>query len=273
MAFQGIRPSIGRALGKGGVAPTPAVDFGDPPRAVLGCIQIATDFVLDTEAPLMMQKLPGVELRMQKLGLVSDKIGPDTYLRSADNIGKAVACMLPPERCTVLGLSCTSMSFALGPEAVDAQLRSSLPIDAPAKTTDMSRAQAAALRALGADRVALCTPYLEDVSQANEKMLEDNAGVSVVSRMTMGLDRDELSSLVTPECIRRWAIATDCADAQAVVIGCSALRACAPGFIDALELDLGKPVVTSTQAFLWSMLRTAGVEDQIDGYGVLLRDH
>ena len=65
----------------------------------------------------------------------------------------------------------------------------------------------------------------------------------------------------------------DCAEAQAVVLGCSAMRACGPGFIDGLERELGKPVVTSTQAFLWMMLRTAGVEDRIEGYGRLLREH
>ena len=31
----------------------------------------------------------------------------------------------------------------------------------------------------------------------------------------------------------------------------------------------GKPVVTSTQAFMWSMLRMAGVSDRIGGYGSL----
>ena len=41
--------------------------------------------------------------------------------------------------------------------------------------------------------------------------------------------------------------------AKVVVIGCSGFRACQPDFLDALEQRLGKPVVTSTQAFLWHM--------------------
>jgi maleate cis-trans isomerase len=32
-------------------------------------------------------------------------------------------------------------------------------------------------------------------------------------------------------------------------------------------------VVTSTQAFMWAMLRTAGVEDRTEGYGALFREH
>ena len=41
------------------------------------------------------------------------------------------------------------------------------------------------------------------------------------------------------------------------------MRACQPGFIDELEAVIGKPVVTSTQAFLWKLLRVAGIRDQI----------
>ena len=41
------------------------------------------------------------------------------------------------------------------------------------------------------------------------------------------------------------------------------MRACQPGFIDELEAVIGKPVVTSTQAFLRKLLRVAGIRDQI----------
>ena len=34
-----------------------------------------------------------------------------------------------------------------------------------------------------------------------------------------------------------------------------------------------KPVVTSTQATLWHVLRLAGVDPPIAGYGRLLREH
>ena len=43
--------------------------------------------------------------------------------------------------------------------------------------------------------------------------------------------------------------------------------------IDQLESRIGKPVVTSTQATLWHVLRLAGVDTPIAGYGRLLRDH
>merc|ERR1712013_637332 len=111
--------------------------------------------------------------------------------------------------------------------------------------TDMARGQTEAIRVLGARKVALFTPYIESVSLANVAMLEKCAGVEVISRMTMGLERDEQTSAVSLECIREWAKAVDVDEADVVVIGCSALRACPPNaFLDELEAELKKPVVT-----------------------------
>ena len=78
-----------------------------------------------------------------------------------------------------------------------------------------------------------------------------------------------IASAVDARTIAAWARAVDCEEADAVVVGCSAFRAAESGFIDELEAELGKPVVTSTQAFMWSMLRMAGVRDRIGGYGAL----
>ena len=261
--------SPGAALGRA-FASLPPVAFGAPPRAVLGCIQIPTDFVLDREGPKLIEGVPGVELRLQKLRMDSDAIAADTFERAAGSLGAAAAVLRPPERCTAVGLACTSMAFTLGGPRVDAELRRACPA---AATTDMARAQVAALRALGARRVALLTPYVEALAAANARTLEAEAGVNVRARATMGLEVDAQTTAVTPACIAAWARAVDATDADVLVVGCSAFRACDHGFVDALEADLGKPVVTSTQAFLWAMLRAAGVEDRIPGYGALLRRH
>jgi len=43
------------------------------------------------------------------------------------------------------------------------------------------------------------------------------------------------------------------------------------GIIEALERDLGRPVVTANQASLWHCLRLAGVRAGVEDYGALLR--
>lgn len=87
-----------------------------------------------------------------------------------------------------------------------------------ARTTDMARAQTAALRYLGIRRVSLLTPYVAAVAEANADMLA-SAGVMVVQRCTMGLERDTQTSAVAPECIADWAEYVDCDQAEALVIG------------------------------------------------------
>jgi maleate isomerase len=247
------------------------VELEAPPRAVLGCIQVGTDFVLDCEGPALIALFPGVEIRLQKIPLIDLKISTNVLRASAIEIPYGVSALQPIDRCTIIGLACTSFAITLGESVVDELLkRAATPITV---TTDMARAQVRAIKTLGARKVALLTPYIEEVSLANSNMLEQ-AGIRVISRITMELDRDELSSRVNKNTIIEWAKRVNTSEAEVIVIGCSALRVCSKdGFIDTLEEEIGKPVVTSTQAFMWDMLRNAGVSDQVPGYGELFLHH
>ena len=55
--------------------------------------------------------------------------------------------------------------------------------------------------------------------------------------------------------------------ADAVFISCTALRTV--GAIEALEADLGKPVVSAIQVTFWDALRVAQVGDDCPGFGSL----
>jgi maleate isomerase len=57
--------------------------------------------------------------------------------------------------------------------------------------------------------------------------------------------------------------------ADGVLIGGTGFRCVA--IIEALEKELGRPVVTANQASLWRCLQHAGVKDPVEGYGRLLR--
>ena len=98
-------------------------------------------------------------------------------------------------------------------------------------------------------------------------------GFDVVGSASMGLIASEFTSQVSRTTILEYAaeLAAVAADADVLVIGCTAFRVTIPGFIDEIEQTVGKPVITSTQAFFWHMLRQSGVMDQIHGYGHLFR--
>lgn len=247
-----------------------------PSRTTLGCVQIPSDVTLEDEGPPFPEQM-GIGIQMTKVSFDSEDICAGTYLRAMqrEELTKgaktlAALAVSSGQKCDVLGLSCTSFSFTLGSAKVREQISAGYP---GVPVTDMAQAQLEALKALQAKQVALLTPYIEELSQANAEMLESMGGFRVVSRLTMNLPTDDLTSAVPPAEIADWAVRTDSPQADVVVIGCSGFRACQPDFLDALEQRLGKPVVTSTQAFLWHMARSAGDQKKIKGYGTLLSSH
>ena len=75
---------------------------------------------------------------------------------------------------------------------------------------------------------------------------------------------------VRPDHLAAFARSVDTPDAEAVFISCGALRSL--DIVEALERELGKPVICSNQAMMWHVLRLSGIADRIDGFGTLLRD-
>lgn len=56
-------------------------------------------------------------------------------------------------------------------------------------------------------------------------------------------------------------------ESEALFISCTNLHTIE--IIEKLENDLHKPVITSNQATTWNILRLAGIDDKIQGYGQL----
>mmetsp|Transcript_89318 Transcript_89318/g.255001 ORF Transcript_89318/g.255001 Transcript_89318/m.255001 type:complete len:330 (-) Transcript_89318:175-1164(-) len=250
-----------------------AIGFSPLRRAALAVVQVPTDFNMDSEAALLIANFQGVELRMQKItGLATDLCTPESYLPARKNVRDAAEALNVNNYCSVVGLACTSMSFTLGPEIVDAELKIAHP---KAKPVDMARSQVKAIRTLGCTVIGLVTPYIDAFHNNNINMLESGGDVTVASSVNLGLVKDEWTSMVDQQTITdavKEVIRMADTPLDAVVLGCSAFRVCVPGYISELETETGVSIVTSTQAFYWNCLRTGGVEDQIDGYGRLFQE-
>ena len=85
------------------------------------------------------------------------------------------------------------MSFTLGPEIVDAELKIAHP---KAKPVDMARSQVKAIRTLGCTVIGLVTPYIDAFHNNNINMLESGGDVTVASSVNLGLVKDEWTSMV-----------------------------------------------------------------------------
>ena len=144
--------------------------------------------------------------------------------------------------------------------------------DVPANST--AQAIVAALRALGARRIAMASPYTPETNAHEAHYLEDH-GIEVVASaglsLNTSLENIQKISRVPPPDVFAHAKSVDRPEAEAILICCTDFNTF--DAIEPLERALGKPVISSNSATLWHTLRSAGIEDRIEGLGTLLRDH
>lgn len=130
-----------------------------------------------------------------------------------------------------------------------------------------SHACHAALRHLGAMRVAVVTPF-DDAANAHVRAAFEETGFAVVS--IEGLACPALDTIgQTPAAdVRRAFVAADRPNADALVqvgTGLPVLHLVAD-----LERELTKPVVACNAAVYWEALRALGIDDPVPGFGRLL---
>lgn len=123
-----------------------------------------------------------------------------------------------------------------------------------------------ALRALGAGRVALVDPpwFSPELSALGAAYFQGQ-GVAVASHAPAGLPSEQRA--IHPGQVYEWTRANVPAAAEAVFFGGNGFRAV--GAIQALEEDLGVPVLSANQVLLWHLLRLAGTRAVVAGYGRL----
>jgi maleate isomerase/arylmalonate decarboxylase len=132
-----------------------------------------------------------------------------------------------------------------------------------------------ALRALGAKRVAVATPY-HDALNNHEKHFLEGHGFAVVALRGLGYGANgpaEYRNIarIPPAEVLVHARSVVRDDADTVLLSCTDMATL--DIIEPLERDTGKPVVSSNQATFWYALRRAGIADRLTGYGRLLAEH
>mmetsp|Transcript_2556 Transcript_2556/g.6773 ORF Transcript_2556/g.6773 Transcript_2556/m.6773 type:complete len:254 (+) Transcript_2556:3-764(+) len=247
----------------------PPVENPEKPRSVIGLLFLPTDHAVDGELGFLFSQFPGVQIRFQHLQQPNfTGVDVDTYLKTKDAI-TVTAANLQPQTLTGLALACTSMAFTLGLDVVDDLCRAAHP---QASITNMARATIKAFEALGHKDIAVLTPYIDELNANVSRTLAEH-GFIIHKMGGMGLQQDPDITAVPQDHILACAKLVDSPKAKAFFVSCSALRVCKDGFIDTLEKELGKPVITSNQATAWHLLRITGVEDRVSGFGTLFREH
>ena len=239
-------------------------DAGRNDRAKLGFVLLATEQTI--EENMFRLCPPGVGVHFTRAAN-PDSITVESLTRQAEDLARAASTLLPDGSLDVIGYACTSGSLVIGEDRVFAELSKGAP---KAQVTSLISGVLRALRAVSAKKIAVATPYLDEINQ-REAIYMERAGFEICNIRGLQLEKDSDMIRVRPDAIARLAKSVDHPEADALFISCGALRSI--DIVQDLENELGKPVICSNQAMMWDMLRLADIEDRIEGYGQLLREH
>ena len=154
--------------------------------------------------------------------------------------------------------ACTSGSFFRGRAHHEQLLADLARWSQGVPVTTASNAVVEALRALGARRPAVGTPYAPDINLRLQQFLgEYGFETSPVHGLFPTVVDDITLQSVDPEQVFAFGASLDRPDADAIVISCTGLPTSDVAY--RLEEHLGKPVVTSNLAILWQACWIGGI--------------
>jgi maleate isomerase len=209
---------------------------------------------------------PGVSMhftRMHAEGPAGTHAGQDERnLSQVASLPAAVKllAMVSPH---VIVLAHTATSYTLGQER-EAALVADMEALTGARFITAFGSTLAALEALGCKRIAYGTPYSEATTLQGKRHLEAH-GIEVVSHGMLANVRNIYEE--TEERAYAIARAVDRPDADAVFLSGTGMPTI--GALQALEDDLGKPVISAAAAMAWNALRVVGVKHGRPGHGRL----
>jgi maleate isomerase len=238
------------------------LDGGIAERAAIGVIVLGSDQTIEHEFRRILD-LPGVAFYESRIHNANN-INPETLKAMETSIADCAARILPGLPLDVVAYGCTSGAMVIGDDKVAARIHEARP--GVACSTPMAAAFAA-FKALGCSRIALLTPYIDEINQAMRAHLKAGGlDVPVMGSFNEGDDRKV--GRISPDSLRRAALELGASEAvEAVFVSCTALRLVEVA--TEIEAALGKPVTSSNHALAWHCLRLASVDDPLPHFGRL----
>ncbi|CAB1060047.1 hypothetical protein D1BOALGB6SA_4812 [Olavius sp. associated proteobacterium Delta 1] len=240
-----------------------SLDDGIGHRARIGIIALPDDQTIEHELRMIFD-LPGVACFVNRLPCDAT-ISPDSLKAMESEILRAASLILPDLSVDVMAFGCTSGSLFIGSKKVHELIHKA---HTHTVCTTPIEAATAALEALKARRIALITPYADEINQRLREHLRLNR-FEVPAMGSWNEPVDAKVGRISPESIREAVVDLGRSDrVDTVFISCTNLRALS--ILEELENELDKPVISSNQALGWHCLRLAGINDSLPQYGRLL---
>jgi maleate cis-trans isomerase len=236
-------------------------------RKRIGLLVPSTNTTCEADFQLVLPR--AFTVHGQRLWLTNDALGEDGVLRMNAEI-ETGARYLATANVHAISYGCTTGSFFKGP-GWDREMVELIERTAGVPGVATSPSVVAALRALGARRISVATPYPEWNNERLRAYLVAH-GFEVLS-----LDAEPHAARAgnqgindqDPALIADFASRACRPDADALLCSCTAWRSVEAA--EEIERRTGTPVVTSNQASIWMTLRRLGHTAPIPGFGRLLR--
>ncbi|MBL6932091.1 MAG: hypothetical protein ISR45_04015 [Rhodospirillales bacterium] len=228
----------------------------------LGLILLSTDLTLERDIGRMIPR-DGIATFINRV-TYDNPMTVENLAAMENGLVQAAVDLLPGAALDAIAFACTSGSIAIGPDKVFARLSEGQP---GVPSTTPITAAVDGCKHMDISKIAVLTPYRDEVNQPIRKYIED-CEIGVLAMSTFDLDSDIDVARIPTSAIIQAAQKADHPDAEALFLSCTALRAaeCIPE----LEQTLGKPVLSSNQSMMWRLLRLAGYENRIEGFGKLM---
>ena len=219
----------------------------------VGLVALATDHTTEPDFHRILSP-QGIGIYATRIPF-ANPVTPATLAAMAGDVTAAAALILPDEPLDAVVYSCTSASVVIGDQAVRDAIAAGKPGTVP--ITPIS-AGFSGLRALGATRITLLTPYTAETTAPMAACFEE-AGFTLQGVTCLGLTDDRDMARLSPDTIVEAAQTSLAAGSEAIFVSCTAVRAA--GVVNRIEAATGVPAVTSNYATAWAVLRACGIAD------------
>ena len=234
------------------------MNSGKHHRAKLGFIMMSNDLAGESDFFDIIPKDVGIHITRLK---TKDHTTSETLSKHIEFMADAASRIQPDVKPNVISYSCTSGSIVIGEEKIMSAIKKGAPYAIP---MTLVTGVVDALRKLMIKKIVVGTPYLDEINTKEAEFLYKK-GFEIINIQGLNLSTGIEFGRVTPQYWKKFALEIDSVDAEAIFLSCGGIRSAE--VIDEIENIVGKPVITSNQAQVWSCLRKAGVKDQISGFG------
>ncbi|NNE87229.1 MAG: Asp/Glu racemase [Silicimonas sp.] len=224
------------------------LDTDDPATCPMGLIVLQTDETIEPDFASIFADNPSP---IYVSRIASAKTVSTDSLADMETLLPAAADLLPKARpYRVVGYGCTSASSVIGSAHVEQMVQKACDV---ATVTNPLRAALAFASDLGIAKLALLSPYVEEVNEPLRRAFA-KGGVSTDVFGTFGEAEEANVVRISTQSIVENACALGADPAvEAVFLSCTNLRTLRA--IPQIRARIGKPVLSSNQSLAWHMDR------------------